>query len=104
MSRDSPPAAPALPLRLLLALLGGGAIALAFPAYDQWYAAWLGCALLAAAGWAAGFRWGLLIGLLLLGIHTAASWLLGPALAAALVVIGYLAVFSIGMSAESCLL
>ena len=67
MSRDSPPAAPALPLRLLLALLGGGAIALAFPAYDQWYAAWLGCGLIAAAGWAArpgaGFLTGLVAGL-----------------------------------------
>lgn len=34
---------------------------------------------------------GLLIGLLLLGIHTAANWLLGPALAAVLVVAGWAA-------------
>lgn len=53
-----------LPARLLLALGGGVLIASAFPTGDQWYAAWLGCGLLSAAGWAAGFRRGLLIGLL----------------------------------------
>ena len=53
-----------LPARLLLAFAAGLAIWLALPGNNQWYAAWLGCALLAAAGWAAGFRWGLLIGLL----------------------------------------
>jgi apolipoprotein N-acyltransferase len=52
-----------LPARLLLALGGGVLIAAAFPTSDRWYAAWLGCALLSAAGWAAGFRRGLLIGL-----------------------------------------
>ncbi len=52
-----------LPARLLLALGGGGLIAAGFPTTDKWYAAWLGCALLSAAGWAAGFRRGLLIGL-----------------------------------------
>lgn len=52
-----------LPARLLLALAGGGAIALAFPGTNWWYAAWLGCALLAAAGWCASWRTGLLSGL-----------------------------------------
>lgn len=53
-----------LPARLLLALAAGLLIWLAFPVHDLWYAAWLGCALLAAAGWTAGFRQGLLVGLL----------------------------------------
>lgn len=53
-----------LPARLLLALAGGGAIALAFPQTNWWWAAWLGCALIAAAGWAVRWRTGLLVGLL----------------------------------------
>ncbi|WP_053083945.1 apolipoprotein N-acyltransferase [Nostocoides australiense] len=61
MSRDVP--APILPARLLLALAGGGAIALAFPDHNQWYAAWLGCGLIAAAGWVARWRTGFLVGL-----------------------------------------
>lgn len=54
---------PPLPARLLLGLAGGGAIALAFPGANVWWAAWVGCALLAAAGWAATWRQGLLVGL-----------------------------------------
>lgn len=53
----------ALPVRLALAVIGGLAIWLAFPSANQWYAAWLGCGLLAAAGWAARFRTGFLVGL-----------------------------------------
>ncbi|MEI2775641.1 MAG: apolipoprotein N-acyltransferase [Tetrasphaera sp.] len=52
-----------LPARLLLALAAGLLIWLAFPSHNLWYAAQLGCALLAAAGWAAGFRRGVLVGL-----------------------------------------
>ncbi|CCI53113.1 MAG: apolipoprotein N-acyltransferase [Tetrasphaera jenkinsii] len=61
--RLDPTAGPILPARLLLALAGGGAIALAFPGTNWWYSAWLGCALVAAAGWCARWRTGLLTGL-----------------------------------------
>ena len=56
-----------LPHRLLLALLGGVALWLAFPGYDVWWLAIVGCAALALA--TAGARWwvgglsGLLLGL-----------------------------------------
>lgn len=54
-----------LPHRLLLALLGGVALLLAFPGYDVWWLAPVGCAALGLA--TAGARWwvGALCGLLL---------------------------------------
>ena len=52
-----------LPARLLLALGGGVLLWLAFPTTGLWYAAWLGCALLAAASWAARAGTGFLVGL-----------------------------------------
>ncbi len=54
---------PRMPLRLLLAVVAGLLCWLAFPGHDQWYAAWLGTALLSYAGWSAGPGRGLVVGL-----------------------------------------
>lgn len=53
-----------LPLRLLLASLGGVAMLLAFPGYDVWPLALLGCGVLALATAGARVRTGLLAGFL----------------------------------------
>lgn len=54
-----------LPVRLLIATLGGVALLLAFPGYDAWPLAMLGCGALALATAGAGLRVGLLAGFLL---------------------------------------
>lgn len=54
-----------LPLRLLLATLGGVSLWLAFPGFDLWFLAPVGCAALAAATAGASIRTGLAAGMLL---------------------------------------
>lgn len=54
-----------LPVRLLLAVLGGAALWLAFPSFDLWLLAPLGCAALALSTAGASIRVGALAGLLL---------------------------------------
>lgn len=54
-----------LPVRLLLAALGGVALLLAFPGYDAWAMALVGCGALAVATTGTGLRVGLLTGFVL---------------------------------------